>query len=48
MQIQSDLTPACGTWAINYVDLELDSMVPHGRWFATLSGTPTTAAQISP
>jgi hypothetical protein len=48
MQIQSDLTPACGTWAINYVDLELDSMVPHGRWFATLSGTPTTAPQISP
>ena len=43
MQIQSDLTPACGTFVINNVDFELDSMVPHGRWFATLSGVPVNA-----
>jgi hypothetical protein len=48
MQVQSDLTPACGSWLINNVELELDSMTPHGKWFATLSGVPAQAAQISP
>lgn len=48
MQIKSDLTPACGTWIINNAELELDSMVPHGRWFAGLQGNPTNAPQIDP
>jgi hypothetical protein len=48
MQVQSDLTPACGTWLINNVELALDSMVPHGQWFATLSGVPQKTTQQSP
>ena len=47
MQVQSDLTPACGLWQIYMAQFELDSMVPHGRWFATLSGTRAKAAQIA-
>lgn len=36
IQIQSDLTPACGTWGVNSIDLALDSMVPHGSWFEVI------------
>ena len=47
MQIQSDLTPACGTFVIRNVDLELESLVPHGRWFATLSGVPQNLQEVA-
>ena len=36
IQIQSDLTPACGTWAVTYVEHELESEIPHGKWFSTI------------
>lgn len=48
MQIQSDLTPACGLWNINNLNLELDSIIPHGKWFATMSGVQANAQQIDP
>lgn len=46
MQVQSNLTPACGLWSINMVDLELDSMMPHGKWDARLKGVPIKAAEV--
>lgn len=36
VQIQSDLTPACGSWAVNYVEHELESELPRGKWFSTI------------
>ena len=35
IQVQSELTPACGTWKVIKLDLDLESNVPHGRWFLT-------------
>ena len=34
--VQSDLTPACGGWTINKLDLDLESNVYNGQWFATM------------
>lgn len=48
MQVQSSVTPACGAWTIKNVDLELESQVPHGRWFATLTGVRQGQDQIDP
>lgn len=36
IQIQSDLTPACGTWPVVYVEHELESETPHGKWFSQI------------
>jgi hypothetical protein len=40
-QIQSDITPACGIWKCFKLDLDLESMVPHGRWHMTAQGITT-------
>lgn len=34
--VQSDLAPACGTWWINNLTYDLESMVPGGKWFAVI------------
>jgi hypothetical protein len=39
MTIKSDIQPANGTWHINRVDYDLESMVPRGAWFARLYGS---------
>ena len=36
VQIQSDLTPANGTWTVNRIVYELESHMPGGKWFQTL------------
>lgn len=41
-QVQSDLTPANGTWNIYNIYYDLESITPHGRWFAVLSGSRTS------
>lgn len=41
--VKSDLTSANGKWRVRQYDLELESMIPEGRWFMTLYGTPTNA-----
>jgi hypothetical protein len=41
------LTPACGTWNIYNMDLILDSMVPHGRWFAVLSASRVNGGGVT-
>lgn len=33
LTVKSDLTPACGDWAIRLVEYELESEIPHGKWF---------------
>jgi hypothetical protein len=38
--IKSDLTPACGDWTIFHLDHELESEIPHGKWFTILSASP--------
>jgi len=35
--VQSDLTPACGSWVITNLEYELDAMIPHGKWFVVIN-----------
>lgn len=39
IEIKSDLTPACGKWRVNHIIYELESQVPHGRWFQIMECT---------
>jgi hypothetical protein len=41
VQIQSDITPACGTWLVIKLDIDLESKVPHGKWHMTSQGITT-------
>ncbi|MGO4337875.1 hypothetical protein AB4037_23445 [Labrys sp. KB_33_2] len=43
VKIQSDLTSACGEWQVRKYVLELESMIPQGRWFMTLECLPGDA-----
>ena len=36
IQVTSDLTPACGTWRIRQMLIELEALVPKGKWQVTL------------
>jgi hypothetical protein len=36
IKIQSDLTPACGEWSVVYVEHELESELPNGKWFTII------------
>jgi hypothetical protein len=36
IEVVSDLQDACGEWVINSLSYDLESMVPHGKWFATM------------
>jgi hypothetical protein len=40
IQIQSSLTPACGTWRIAQLSHSLESETPNGRWFSTILAQP--------
>ena len=44
IQVQSDLTPACGAWLSKNVTHDLEVLVPHGRWFTTIEATPIVGA----
>jgi hypothetical protein len=46
IQVQSDITPACGTWVIYSMDYDLSSQLPHGPWFCTLSACQTGQSQM--
>ena len=39
MTIQSQVTPANGTWSIKQVDYDLAANMPNGHWFVTLWGS---------
>ena len=47
-EVQSDLTPANGTWTIYNLFYDLESLTHHGRWFAVLSGYRTSQTQQPP
>lgn len=32
IEIESDLTSACGSWKVNSLEYELESEMPHGKW----------------
>lgn len=36
IKVESDLTPACGIWQVNNLVYQLESMMPHGKWFMTM------------
>ena len=40
IQVQSSITPACGTWTVCHIDHDLESETPNGAWFTTLTATP--------
>ena len=41
VQIKSDLTAACGKFLVFHITHELESLVPHGKWFTVLQCSPT-------
>ena len=45
--VQSQLTAATGKWQINHVTHEIESNIPKGKWFSTISGMPFTAQDPS-
>jgi hypothetical protein len=47
IEVQSDLTPACSEWVVYRLDYELDSMVPHGKWFAVMEAARVGVAVVS-
>jgi len=48
INVQSMLTPACGTWTVYMLDHDLDSKVPDGNWFTRVSGiNPSFPAPVS-
>jgi PRC-barrel domain len=46
IQVQSEITPACGIWKVIKLDLDLESKVPHGKWFLTVEAI--TASAVTP
>ncbi len=46
IQVQSSITPACGTWTIRRLDLDLESETPNGRWFANIMASKPGEAPV--
>lgn len=40
IKVTSTLTPANGTWQVYKIDYELESQMPHGRWFQVIEANP--------
>lgn len=40
VNVQSSLQPACGDWQVVIIDYDLQSIVPGGNWFQTLTCVP--------
>jgi hypothetical protein len=38
--VQSSLTPACGSWKVFKIEYDLESLMPHGKWFSTFHCNP--------
>src|SRR5271156_689645 len=41
VSVQSSLTTAVGMWKIAKLEHELEALMPHGKWFSTVSGITT-------
>ena len=46
--VQSELTPACGTWTITRVNHRLESKTAHGSWFTEVYEVGAGADQSAP
>jgi len=40
IEVQSSITPACGTWNIHYLEYDLECETPNGRWFCNIMAHP--------
>lgn len=40
IQVQSEITAACGIWETFKIDYELDTLMPKEKWFQTMWGVP--------
>jgi hypothetical protein len=45
IQVQSDLTPACGTWYVTHLMYNLEAAMPHGHWFQVMEATLSSGDQ---
>ncbi len=43
-EVESDLTPACGTWFVSLLDYDLQAREPRGKWFVSLGGVRDAGA----
>lgn len=48
VQVQSSLTPACGTWFVVALSHSLQSELPGGEWMTSFQGAPLTNAYVVP
>jgi hypothetical protein len=44
VKVQSDLTPANGSWKVIKIEYHLESKVPHGKWGSVLTCVTSDAA----
>ena len=47
VQLQSELTPACGTWIIHHLVYELEAETPQGNWFVIVQAHRTGEQPVS-
>jgi len=48
IQVQSELTPANGSWTITNLVHELDAVTPHGRWFSIVKAFNASSMEQPP
>jgi len=47
IQVQSSITPACGTWNIYRLEYDLESETPNGRWFVDILAAKPNEMPVS-
>lgn len=47
IKVTSDLKPACGEWIVYRLEYSLDSLVPGGKWEATIDAAPPGYVVVS-
>jgi hypothetical protein len=46
INVESILTPACGTWVVNRLAYDLESKVPDGNWFCDIEAAQRGIVQV--
>ena len=46
--VQSDYTPACGTWITTHITHEIECLMPHGQWFTVVEAMTPAPNQVPP
>ena len=47
IQVQSSITPACGTWIIYRLEYDLESQTPNGKWFCNILAAPPNLIPVA-